>query len=75
MACKVLEDVVLNACGETEMAREQEKRTGTGHALVAPDWPGRGDGGGLNGGRGGLGGERGNSRRNSNEGEQQHLMQ
>ena len=37
LTCKVLEDVVLNAYGEMEMAREEEKRTGTGHALVAPD--------------------------------------
>ena len=69
---KVLEDVVLSAYGEMEMAREQEMRNGTGHALVAPD-SGRGNGGGAGGGR-----ERGrNNRRNEHRSGQhrQHAHQ
>ena len=61
---QVLEDVVLSAHGEMEMAREQERRNGTGHALVAPD-SGRGNEGGGRGGRG-------RNRRNENRGGQQH---
>ena len=69
---KVLEDVVLSAYGEMEMAREQEMRNGTGHALVAPD-SGRGNGGGAGEGR-----ERGRTnRRNEHRGGQhrQHAQQ
>ena len=44
LTSKVIEDVVLCACGEMEMARENEKRTGTGYDLGAPDCSGRGDG-------------------------------
>ena len=65
LSLKVLEDVVLSAYGEIEMAREQEMRNGTGQALVAPD-SGRGNGGGTGGGR-----ERGrNNRRNEQKGGQ-----
>ena len=74
LTCKALEEVVLNAYGEMVMAREEEKRTGTGHALVAPDWSGRGNGGDPNGGRGGRG-NRGKSRKNGNKGGQQQQQQ
>ena len=40
LTCKIVQDMVLNVYGETEMAKK-EKRTVTGHALVAPDWSGR----------------------------------
>ncbi|CAN0528214.1 unnamed protein product, partial [Laminaria digitata] len=56
LSCQVLEDVVLSAFSQMEMAREEEERNGTGHALVAPDWSGRGFGGVQNGGRGERGG-------------------
>ena len=56
------------------MAREEENRTGTGHALVAPDWSVRGNGGDQNGGRGGQG-DHGKSKRNGNKDEQQQQQQ
>ena len=74
---KALEDVVLNAYGEMEMAREQEMTNGTGHALIAPD-SGRGNGGGAGGGpkRGGSNGKnehRGGQHRQ--HAQQQHQQQ
>ena len=75
LTCKLLDDVVLSAYGEIEVAREEEKRTRKGHALVAPDWSGRVNGGDQNDGRGGRG-DRGSSRRNGNKsGQQQQLQQ
>ena len=46
---KVLKNVVLSTYGDMKMARDQEIRDGTGHALIAPD-SGRGNGGGAGGG-------------------------
>ena len=50
---KVLEDVVLNAYGEMEMAKEKGTRDGKGHALFVADSGGRGNGDGARAGRGG----------------------
>ena len=74
LTCKILEDVVLSAYGEMEMAREEEKRTGTGHAPVASDWSGQGNGGDQNTESRGRG-DRGKSRRNGNKGGQQQKQQ
>ena len=52
---KVLEDVVLTAYGEIEMAKEKGTRDGKGHALFVADSGGRGNGGGGRTGRGGRG--------------------
>ena len=69
---KVLEDVVLNAYGEMEMAKEKGMRDGKGQALFLADLGGRGNGGGGIGGRGG----RGRSKLNEGRGgQQQHHQQ
>ena len=47
----VLEDVVPSTHGEMDMAREEEKRTGAGFALVTPDSFFRGNAGDQNVGR------------------------
>ena len=60
---KVLEDVVLNAFGEMEMAKEKGARDEKGHSFFIADSGGRGNGGGARGGRGGrVRGKRGEGR-------------
>ena len=74
LSYQVLEDVVLSAHGEMEMAREQEARTGTGHALVVPGL-GQGNGGIQQGGRGGARSGRARNRRGGQQQQQQHPQQ
>ena len=70
---KVLQDLMLSAYREMEIARGKKKRTGTGNALVAPDWSGRGNGCDENNGRRG-GGNRRKSRKNGNKGGPQQVV-
>ena len=74
LSYQVLEDVVLSAHGEMEMAREQEARTGTGHALVVPGL-GQGNGGIQQGGRGGARSGRARNRRGGHQQQQQQHPQ
>ncbi|CAN0427309.1 unnamed protein product [Scytosiphon promiscuus] len=67
LSYKVLEDVVLSAQTEMEMARGQELMDEAEHALILPG-TGRGMGGAQTGGRGGRGG-RGRNRKNDGKGE------